>query len=88
MYWSYRGWHSEQEEQPVQVPDVMPNIAPRGRGRKAGQGSAPRRGMDDVQGDLQDNKLLYLLVSMFHILSGMIQKVMDIIDLSTYPSQV
>ena len=37
-----------------------------------------------MQGDLQGNKLLYLLVSMFLILSGMIQKVMAIIDLSTY----
>ena len=44
--------HSEQEEWPVQVPDVMPNVAPpqerrrgRGRGRTPGQGSAPRRGV-------------------------------------------
>ena len=44
--------HSEQKEQPVQVPDVMPNIASpqgrrseRGRGRTPGQGSASRRGM-------------------------------------------
>ena len=44
--------HSKQEEQPVQVPDVMPNIAApqgrrgvRSRGRTPGWGSAPRRGM-------------------------------------------
>ena len=42
--------HYEQEEQPVKVPDVMPNIAPpqgrrRGRDRIPSQGSAPRRGM-------------------------------------------
>ena len=30
----------------------------------------------DVQGDLQNSNLLYLLVSMFLILSGMIEKVM------------
>ena len=42
----------EQKEQPVQVPDVMPNIAHpqgrkrgRGRDRTPGQGSSPRRGM-------------------------------------------
>ena len=39
--------------------------------------------VEDVQGDLQGNKLLYLLVSMLQSLSGMIQKVMEIIDLST-----
>ena len=42
----------------------------------------------DVQQDLQGYKLLYLLVSMFLILSRMIQKVMEIIELSIYPSQV
>ena len=40
--------HSEQEEQPVQVPNVMANVASlqrkrRRRGRSPGQGSAPRR---------------------------------------------
>ena len=44
--------------------------------------------VEDVQGELQDNKLLYPLVSLFLVLFGMIQKVMEIIDLSTYPSQV
>ena len=42
--------------------------------------------VEDMQGDPQGYKLIYLLVSMFLILSGMIPKVMEIIDLSTYLS--
>ena len=42
--------------------------------------------IENMQGDLQGYKLIYLLVSMFLILSGIIQKVMEIIDLSTHPS--
>ena len=88
--------HSKQEGQPTQAPDVMPNIDPpqgrrrgRGRGRTPGWGSAPKRGMGrgHARGH-QGNKLLYLLINMFQILSGMIQKVMEIIDLSTYPSHL
>ena len=73
--------HSEQEEHPVQVPDVIPNIAPPQRRKRRGRGSTPGHGADSRrdmvrgwQGDLQGNKLLYLLVSMFLILSEMIKK--------------